>query len=173
MQSVRLLLDYKANPNITIGDMSLLSIAAHSGYSEVVLMLILAGANLYPSLNPPLLTVLNSGSKMCLSVLLMNREKDVLRKINGKILVHHAALQESSLLPVIANITMNEIQKLKEKNKSEIPVFPPKGLSSEQKKELHQAMNLHEDLLPIISVYKSIKNIKQIWSPCVVVNDDI
>lgn len=167
LQAVRLLLDFKADPNAIVKDVSLLSIAACKGFSEIVLMLLSAGANLNSPTNPPLLAVLSSGSKMCLSILLYRNNEEVLNKIDGNILLYHAAVQESSLLPVIANLTQNEIQKLKQKNikASKIPSFPPKGLSSNQKKEINDLLPLNESLLSIESVLQTVKSIKKIWIP--------
>lgn len=167
LQAVRLLLDFKSDPNVTVKDMSLISIASSKGFSEIVLMLIEAGANLNPPINPPLLTVLESGSKLCLSVLLYERSEEILKEIDGKILLYHAAVQESSLLPVIAKITQIEIQKLKQQDakKNEIPPFPPKGLSPNQKKEINEVLALNEALLPINSVCETIKSIKKVWIP--------
>lgn len=145
--------------------MSLVSVASSKGFSEIVLMLIQSGANLNPQINPPLLTVLESGSKLCLSVLLNERIEEVLKEIDGKVLLYHASNQESSLLPVIANITRIEIQKLKQKNEKNIPSFPPKDLSSNQKKEINELLPLNESLLPIDSVIETIKNIKRVWTP--------
>lgn len=147
--------------------MSLISIASSKGFSEVVLLLIGAGASLRPPTNPPLLAVLESGSKMCLSVLLYRRTEEVLKCIDGKILLYHAAVQESSLLPVIAKLTQIEIQKLKQRNvkRSEIPSFPPKGLSSNQKKEINEVLSMNESLLSIESVCETVRSIKKVWTP--------
>ena len=163
LNAVRLLLEYQSDPDETVGDLPMISIAANSGYSEVVLMLIEAGANLYPITNPPLLHVLNSGSKLCFSVLIEKREQDLLKPIDGELLVYHAAKTESSLLPLIAKLTKHEIEKLQEINCEDIPIFPPKRLNTQQKKELELSLSFDDSLLSTDKVYRMIKDVKRIW----------
>lgn len=161
LQSLRLLLTFGANPDARYKDMTMLSIAARGGYAEAVKMLLDHRAD--PLQGQPLLDVLVSGNRMALAVLLENRTSDLIREIDGKLLVWHAATKESSLLPVIAHMTKLEIDKMKLMNAKNIPKFPPPGLSRVQMSELQKGLKLRLTLPSIDPVVKAVKKVKLPW----------
>lgn len=154
IQAIQLLLEFRADPNIICNNMSLVSHAAQCGFPEAIKLLVDHGANIWLNNSiPALLAVLQSGSKLCLSVLLENHRDYVLKPINNEILLVHALKEQSSLLPFIATITQ-------EMNPQ---IIPPKGITSDHKSQLKKILALKQDLLPVSIVTNRLKEIKIPW----------
>jgi hypothetical protein len=161
---MRLLLSYRADPNAIVNEYSLLATAAQHGYLEAILMLLDAGANIGFTVHPPYVEVLNTGNRLALAVLLENRTDDLLREFDGHLLIWHAAVAASSLLPVVASETRREIEKLRASGVSEPPCFPPERLSRQEKNHLTDSLNLDQVLDSTAPVKRAVRRIKTLWS---------
>ena len=117
------LLDFKADPNSIVKKQSLLSIAAKNGCAESIELLLNYGASMNtPSESHPLESVLKSGSKLYLSILLNHKKRWMFRCCSGD-------RNEELIASVIAFLAKKEVDKQIE-NKEETQDFPPKGCSS-------------------------------------------
>lgn len=173
LRAMKLLLDFKADPNALIVDdanedprmrrRSLLSIAVYNGSAECAKMLLIHGANPLPEGTEPLIAALNNETRETLAVLLQDRPGDVLRVIEEKPFIVHAIEMKSNLLPIITTLVKNEIKDMEEKQKDNIPNFPPKGLKSKQKKELEKAEKLNDERITADFVDAAVNAIKNPW----------
>ena len=174
IRAMKLLLDYGANPDAIVttkGELkdprlrerSLLAIAVYNGMADAAKMLLEYSANPHPGGMPPLLAALNNETREGLAVLLDGRPGDVLLEFEGKPFILHAIEQESNLLPVIVSLVQEEIEKLKSKNASRVPSFPPKKLKRKQKRALKKAMKLRDRTISSEFVDREVKAIKSPW----------
>lgn len=164
LQTIRLLLDYKADPNYLYNGKSMLSYAAQTGNFQAIKMLIDAGADTHRGSPQPLETIMKFGSRECLAALLDGHMNDLLVPINGHLPIEIALEAETTLLSVIAVFTKREIDKAKkEGTQSKVPEFPPKNMKRSKVKKLNAALKQNDYLLPVDVVRRSIMNIKSPW----------
>lgn len=168
IQSVRLLLDYGADPNALYNNMSLLSYAAKNSDFQIMKMLLDAGADVHLGDPQPLETVINYGSRVCLAALL-NGNDDLLTPIKGKLPIQIALEAQTPLLSVIAVYTKRQIDEKKQQKESGQAVdesvleFPPSTLKRSQIKKLNAALKQNDYLLPTDVVNRSVLHIKSPW----------
>lgn len=164
LQTIRLLLDYKADPNHLYKERSMLSYAAQTGSFQAIKLLIDAGANTHLGHPQPLETVMKYGSRECLAALLDGHMNDLLVPINGQLPIEIALEAETTLLSVIAVYTKREIDKAKNGgNQNNVPEFPPKNMKRAKLKKLNAALKQNDYLLPIDVVRRSVLPIKSPW----------
>ena len=165
IQSIRLLLDYKADPNVTFKDMSLLSYAAKTGNFQAIKLLLDAHADPHLGEPTPLETVIHYSSRECLAALLDGHERDLLVPIKGKLLIEIALEAKTTLLGVVAVYTKRQFDEARKRGDQDIPVFPPKTLKRSRLKKLNAALKQNDYLLPVDIVRKSVLHIKSPWRP--------
>ncbi|OHT06368.1 hypothetical protein TRFO_05555 [Tritrichomonas foetus] len=166
IQSIRLLLDYKADPNILFRNMSLLAYAAKTGNFQAIKLLLDAHADPHIGEPTPLETVIHYSSRECLAALLDGHEEDLLVPIKGRLLIEIALEAQTTLLSVVAVYTKRQFDEAKKKGETEnLPVFPPKTLKRSRLKKLNAALKQNDYLLPVDIVRKSVLHIKSPWRP--------
>ena len=171
---MKLLLDFGADPNaiittrgeladVRLRERSLLSIAVYNGMADAAKMLLQYNADPHPAGMPPLLAALNNENREILAVLLDDRPADVLKTFDGRPFIVYAIEQESNLLPIIVSLVQKEIQKAKERNAQDVPVFPPKRLKRKQKRALKKALLFRDEIITTEFVDNGVKWIKTPW----------
>lgn len=173
LRAMRLLLDFGANPDAIIiangqlsdprlRERSLLAIAAWNGFADVAKLLLEFGANTNPRGMPPLIAALNNENREILAVLLEKNPSDVLKRFYDKAFLYHAIDMESNLLPVVATLVKQEIQKMKDCGAENVPKFPPK-LKGKQRKTLSKALELNDTIITTEFIDNVVKDIKCPW----------
>ena len=163
VKAIRLLLDFKADINITTNGISLLSVAAQYGFSEAIKMLISAGARQDVGSIPPLISVIKSGSRASLIELLKQKPREILAVYNEKPILFHAIVEKTTLLPVIAAFARDETTKMKQEGDPNTPPFPPLGLSPSQQKRLNTALERNEIVSTTTTSEYPEDQVKSIW----------
>ena len=146
VKAIRLLLDFGAKPNEVINEKSLISWAAELGNDEAITLLIEAGARHDVGNVPPLISCLKSGSRPVLMALTEKNPREILSVYNEKSILQHAIEKKTTLLPLIANLVQEEIQKMKDAGEPNIPQFPPPNLTQAQLKRLNIAIERNESV---------------------------
>ena len=146
VKAIRLLLDFGAKPNEVINEKSLLSWAAELGNDEAITLLVEAGARHDVGNVPPLISCLKSGSRPVLMALTEKNPREVLSVYNEKSILQHAIEKKTTLLPLIANLVQEEIQKMKDAGEPNIPQFPPPNLTPAQLKRLNIAIERNDSV---------------------------
>ena len=159
IKCVKLLLHFQADINILYKRSSLISIAAYHGFSKIVYYLSKKGARYENGIISPFISCLKSGDRATFSILYHFEPTYLFRLFEGKSLLYFATLNKSSLLPVIAYKTQSDFQNVSNSSIS----FPPKDLSSSQKKLLEKAMTVPEDILSVDYIIADVKTIKVPW----------
>lgn len=152
--------------------MSLLSIAAKYGYSEAISLLIEAGARHDVGSKPPLISVLDSGSRSALTALVKSKPREILSVYNEKPILLHAIIMKTTLLPVIATLVREETQKMKEEGDPNTPPFPPNGLTDAQRKRLNTALERQDSVMITTFTPENDVKIRHVWSKMSEQKDD-
>ena len=165
VRSMRLLLDFHADPNVVVGGKSLLAIAARMGYAEAIKLLLDAGALFNRGSSHPLIEVLISGSRESFAILVNEREHELpYLIINKQPFIIHAIKAKTMLLPVIAKIVEQYTKEAQENGDNEVTPFPPPGLTSHEKARLEKALRVEDSIIPIDTVNEKVKKLKSPWS---------
>ena len=176
IRAVRLLLTFNANPDVHIGEKSLLTIAVQTSFPEAIILLLdeMQGKtdDLSSDSYHPLYEAIKIGNRDCFAALLYNHENDILRKFNQQSLIEIALETNSTLLPLIVSLTKKEIDRMTRLNLTNIPSFPPKHLKSADKKKIKIAEEFHDTYLPTDYIKEYPKHIKSPWNIIVESSDD-
>ena len=165
VRSMRLLLDFHADPNVVVGGKSLLAIASRMGYAEAIKLLLDAGALFNRGNTHPLIEVLISGSRESFAILVHEREHELpYLMINKQPFIVHAIKAKTMLLPVIAKIVEQYTKEAIDNGDKEVTPFPPPGLTSHEKARLEKALRVEDSIIPIDTVYDKVKKLKSPWS---------
>lgn len=165
VRSMRLLLDFHADPNKIIRQKSLLAIASRRGYSAAIKLLLDSGAIFNRGQSHPLIEVLVSGNRESFAVLVHDREHELpYLIINDVPFIVHAIRAKTMLLPVIAAIVKAGTEAARANGDNEVPPFPPAGLTSSEKKRLNKALEVQDSLIPVDTVNDKVKKLKSPWS---------
>lgn len=165
VRSMRLLLDFHADPNVVVNGKSLLAIAARKGYAEAIKLLLDAGALFQRGQVHPLIEVLVSGSRESFAILVSTREPELPYLIINQVpFIVHAIKAKTMLLPVIAKIVQNETKEAIERGDTKVTPFPPPGLTSSEKARLEKALKVDDSIIPIDTVNDKVKKLKSPWS---------
>ncbi|EAY00675.1 hypothetical protein TVAG_208670 [Trichomonas vaginalis G3] len=165
IRSMRLLLDFHADPNVVVGKRSLLAIASRKGYPEAIKLLLDSGAIFNRGQSHPLIEVLVSGNREAFAVLVHEREHELpYLIIDNKPFITIAIKEKTMLLPVIAAIIKKYTEEAIANGDNKVTPFPPPDLTGPEKTRLEKALKVTDSLIPIDTVNEKVKKLKSPWS---------
>lgn len=170
VRSMRLLIDFHADPNVVVGKKSLLAIASRKGYAESIKILLDAGAIFNRGTSHPLIEVLVSGNREAFGILIHGREHEIpylhLPYENEKNVPYIiiAIKVKTMLLPLIAALVKQYTEEAKESGDNAVTPFPPPNITGPEKRRLQKALEVHDSMVPIDYVNDKVKRLKSPWS---------